>query len=260
MSLGFLAIVVALLAACSGGSESATDTTAAGIPGPRGTITVSAAASLTGSFEAIGKDYETKYPGTKVAFNFDSSGALSNQIAEGAPADVFASADAENMTVLFDAGLLGGDPATFASNRLAIVTKPGNPSAVHNLDDLAKLEVVALCAPTAPCGRLADGVLDQAGVEIPEDHVTRGQNVKATLAAVTEGDADAGIVYITDAKASGGSVATVEIPDDANATTDYPVAVVGGSDDVDLARKFIDYLMSTPAQTLLAEAGFGPPG
>ena len=267
--LALFAGIALLLAACgsSGGSEPS-DTTKAPSSGGgattteaplEGEITVSAAASLTESFTDIGAAFEEEHPGTKVTFTFDSSGTLSQQILDGAPVDVFASADEKNMEKLTDAGLVKGEPAVFAQNQLVIVTKPGNPEGIESLADLADAGVISLCGEDVPCGKFAGEALENAGVTIPEGSVTRGQNVKATLAAVTEGDAVAGIVYVTDAIAAGDAVDTVAIPADENVIATYPVAVLTDTQDAALASAFVDYVSSEEGQAVLEERGFLPP-
>lgn len=223
------------------------------------TITVSAASSLTDAFQKVGNDFEAAHPGTAVRFNFDSSSALTTQIESGAPADVFASADTKNMTTLTDAGVVEGSPERFARNKLVIVVKPGNPSGVKTVADLANLDTVSMCGADVPCGKYAQQVLDTAQVSIPKEHITRGQNAKATLTAVTAGDADAAIVYVTDARAAGDAVATIAIPTDVNVVADYPIAVVKASTHSKAASQFVDYVTSDTGQATLRSYGFLSP-
>lgn len=250
-----VAALLLVLTAC--GSDSDATGTEAPAADLSGTITVSAAASLTESFEQIGDEFEAANPGTTVELNFDSSGTLSTQILEGAPVDVFASANQSNMDEIDDQ--IDGDDVVFATNRLIIVTQPGNPEGIASLDDLADVGTVSLCSDDAPCGTFATDVLTAAGVAIPEGNITRGQNVKATLAAVTEGDAVAALVYVTDARSAGDRVDTVVIPDDQNVIATYPIAVLTGSGNDDVARVFADYVQSDQGQAVLAAAGFQPP-
>ena len=262
-----IAVAALALAACgssaSDGSPATTKPATSGSPTTarplEGDLTVAAAASLTEAFTQIGKDFEAAHPGTKVTFTFDSSGTLSQQIIDGAPVDVFASADEKNEQKVADAGLVKGDPTVFARNRLIIVTKPGNPTGIKTLADLADAGVISLCGTDVPCGTFAATALSTAGVTIPESSVTRGQNAKATLTAVSEGDAVAGIVYVTDAQAAGSSVASVEIPADQNVVATYPIAVLTGTKDDALATAFADYVASDAGQSVLADAGFLPP-
>ncbi|MEO9165133.1 MAG: molybdate ABC transporter substrate-binding protein [Aquihabitans sp.] len=252
-ALAQLAVLTLVLVAC--GHE----TTSPGGSELSGPLTVSAAASLTGSFETVGAGFEAANPGVTVDFNFDSSGTLSTQILEGAPVDVFASANQSNMDKIADDDQIDGDDVVFATNRLIIVTQPGNPEGIATLADLADVGIVSLCSEDAPCGTFADEALTAAAVEIPEGNVTRGQNVKATLAAVTEGDAVAALVYVTDAQAAGDRVDTVVIPDGQNVIATYPIAVMAGSGNTDVAQAFVAYVQSAEGQAVLEAAGFQPP-
>jgi molybdate transport system substrate-binding protein len=224
-----------------------------------GSITVSAAASLTEPFTQIGKDFQKKYKGTTVTFNFGSSGALELQIAQGAPADVFASADTDNMTKLQTANKATPPAPIFARNRLVIVTKKGNPGKVKTIRDLANVQTLSLCALTVPCGKYAAQMFQTAGITIPETKVTRGQDVKTTLAAVSPGDADAAVVYVSDAKTAGKTVTSVAIPDAQNVIASYPISDLNGSSNATTAKAFVKYALSKPAQKVLAADGFMPP-
>jgi len=258
--LAALALVAAVaLTACgsSGGSSSGSPTTTTSkVTGP---VTVSAAASLTEAFGRIGQDFQTANPGATVTFNFGSSGTLATQILQGAPADAFASADPDNVGKVQQAGLVDGRATVFALNELEIVTKPGNPKHVTTLQDLATVGVVSLCGETVPCGKYADQVLQQAGVTIPPSMITRGQDVKATLAAVTTGDADAAIVYVTDAKSAGRSVSAVPIPDAQNAIATYPIAVLKATGNPAATDAFVHYVTSARGEATLRSYGFLPP-
>lgn len=252
-----LAVVVAATALqVAGCAEDAADPPAASGSPLDGPLTVSAAASLTESFTEIAGRFESAHPDVEVELNFGSSGQLSTQIGEGAPADVAAFADTVPMDRLARDGLLVGEPRIFAENELVIVTEPGNPGGIGGLADLPGAGVVALCVDTAPCGTFADQVLDAAGVEVPESSVTRGQDVRSTLAAVSEGDAVAGIVYVTDAAAAGDAVDTVAIPGARNVVAGYPVAVVADSANPDAAAAFVAFVLGTPGRAVLEEAGF----
>jgi molybdate transport system substrate-binding protein len=172
---------------------------------------------------------------------------------------VFASADGANMQKLVTGGEVTVQPTVFASNLLTIVVRAGNPEKVKSLADLAKLDVVSLCGETVPCGKYADQVLTGANVTIDPANVTRGADVKATLAAVTAGDADAAIVYVTDAKSAGNGVATVAIPTWQNAFAIYPIAPIAASGNQDLADAWIKYTVSPAGQRTLKSFAFLPP-
>jgi molybdate transport system substrate-binding protein len=224
-----------------------------------GSITVSAAASLTEAFTKLGTDFQKRNPDATVTFNFASSATLAQQIQRGAPADVFASADGATMQKLVTGGQVTVEPTVLASNLLTIVVKPGNPEKVKSLGDLAELDVVSLCGETVPCGKYADQILTGAGVTIDPDTITRGADVKATLTAVTAGDADAAIVYVSDARSAGGSVATVPIPTWQNVYAIAPIAPVAASSRQELANAWIRYTVSRAGQRTLQNYGFLPP-
>lgn len=250
--------VLALVAAgCGDGDpDSTTSTATAPTSTLTGSITVSDAASLTEAFDQIGSEFMQANPDVGLAFNPGSSTTLATQIEGGAPADVFASSDEANMERLVTGGLVDGEPVMFARNRLVIVTEPGNPKRVKSLGDLADLDVVALCGETVPCGRYAAEVLRNAGVTIPETGVTRGQDVKATLGAVTTGEADAAIVYVTDARAAGEAVESVTIPNPRNVIARYQIAVMKQSRNQEAAEAFVDYVLSDQGQLRLRWHGF----
>jgi molybdate transport system substrate-binding protein len=226
---------------------------------PTGAITVSAGSSLTEAFTQIGTQFEKKYKAADVTFNFDASSALVLQIQSGAPVDVFASADEANLDKLVTGGQVTAKPVVFAKNKLEIATKPGNPGKIEGLADLATAGVVALCAPEVPCGKYADAALAEAGVTTPPDQITRGQNAKATLTAVSAGDADAAIVYVTDVKAAGSSVKGVKIPNAQNQIAIYPIAPLAESQNAATAKAFAKYVASPAGQKVLKRYGFLAP-
>lgn len=225
----------------------------------KGTITVSAAASLTESFTDLVGAFRRANPGVRVRTNFGSTSALVAQIQAGAPADVFASADLAAQDLLVRSGHVVAAPRVFARNLLQIAVKPGNPLGIDGLDDLPRLRTVALCGRTAPCGVYAASVLARARVELPEDMVTRGTDAKATLGAVSAGDADAALVYATDVRAAGRSVTGVAIPRASNVVAAYGIAVVRGSPHRAAASAFVAFVLSPPGRRILASHGFlGP--
>ncbi len=260
------AVVALAVGGCGSSSTDGAATATSGSPGPtamtsnlKGELTVSEAASLTRAFADIGEGFEQAHPGTSVKFNPDSSSTLVAQIEQGAPADVFASADEKNMVRLVEGDKVAGSPRLFARNRLVIITKPGNPKHIKSLIDLASAGTVSLCSTDAPCGRYAARVLSGANVTIAERSITRGTNANATTQAVSQGDAVAAIVYVTDAKAAGKAVDTVTIPDAQNAIASYPIAALRGAGDAALAKAFVAYVTSTEGQAVLEEYGFLPP-
>jgi molybdate transport system substrate-binding protein len=253
-----LLIVVAVVGAACSSSSSSPATTSTTTASLTGSITVSAASSLTGALGQLETSFHVRHPGTTIAFNFGSSGALATQIQQGAPADVFASASPGDMATVQQAGEISGTPTIFARNRLEIVVKPGNPLGIHSLADLTKAPVVALCVTTAPCGSTAQQALAKAHVTLPVAQVSLGQNVDATLAEVTTGDADAGVVYVTNAKTLGSQGVGVPIPPGQNVTTSYPIAVVKTTTDRALAEAWIAYVLGPTGQSVLRQASFLP--
>ena len=223
-----------------------------------GEINVFAAASLTGAFQRIGKDFEAANPGTTVTFNFAGSSLLATQINEGAPADVFASAAPANMATVTDAGNGEGTPRIFVKNQLVIAVPKGNPKGVKGLSDLTKADVmVALCAEQVPCGAAAKKALDAAGVTITP--VTQEQDVKQALSKVTLGEVDAALVYRTDAKAAADDVDGIEFPESAGAINEYPITVLKDAANKPGAQAFVDYVLSDKGEAVLTEAGFQAP-
>lgn len=219
-------------------------------------VTVFAAASLQKVFTELGKQFEAEHPGTVVQFTFAGSPTLVTQIDQGAKGDVFASADEANMARAQQKGLVR-DVKLFASNHLVIVTAPGNPKHIAKLADLADPALsVVVCAAQVPCGALAGRVEAQAGVAVPAK--SEEPSVTAVLAKVTSGEADAGLVYSTDASAAGERTAAVPIPEGDALATKYPIAVLTRSQN-EAARQFVDLVLGGQGQGALAKAGFGAP-
>lgn len=254
---GGAAVLALALTAC--GSSSSSSTTTTSTPKVTGSITVSAASSLTKAFTQLGATFQSDHPGTTVSFNFGSSGTLATQIQQGAPADVFASASPGDMQTVQDSGAIEGTPVIFARNSLEIVVKPGNPLGIRSLADLNKANVVAICVSSAPCGATAEEALKKAHVTIPTSKVTLGQDVDTTLSEVTTGDAEAAIVYVTNAKSVGAQGEGVPIPSSVNVTTSYPIAVVKSTKNKSLAQAWIAFVLSPAAQKVLHQASFLPP-
>ena len=225
---------------------------------PTGAITVFGAASLTEAFTRIGTSFQKKYEGTTVTFNFGSSATLETQIEQGAPADVFASADTATMDKAVAAGDIKGAPVIVARNRLAIAVAPGNPKKIKTLADTAKADVqLILCAPEVPCGKYALQAYREAGVSVPE--VPTGTSVKDTLSKVTLGEADAAVVYVTDVRSAKGEVTGVGIPNAYNVIAEYPIALVAATENIPAAKTFMRYVLSKPGQATLRKFGFLAP-
>jgi molybdate transport system substrate-binding protein len=225
---------------------------------PSGEITVFAGSSLTESFGAIAKQFEKKYPDVTVKFDFDSSANLAAQIQQGAPADVFASADEANLQKAVDSGDVTGKPVVFAKNRLEIAVEKGNPKKVKSLADLQKPGlVVVLCADQVPCGKYAAESLAKAGVSISP--ASKEENAKATLSKVSIGEADASIVYVTDVKASKGTTSGVKIADRDNVIATYPIGAVKESKNAAAAKAWVQFVKSKDGQKTLGKFGFLPP-
>ncbi|GAA1449220.1 molybdate ABC transporter substrate-binding protein [Mycobacterium cookii] len=235
------------LAACSGDGDDGEQT-----------LTVLAAASLTETFTELAATFEDEHPGVEVELVFGSSTTLAEQAADGAPGRVLATADEVSMGVADDAGVLATAPEPFVGNTLTVVTPPDNPAGITSLDDLDAPGVdYVVCASTAPCGAAAEELLDSAGIEAPP--ASEEVDVKAVLARVVQGEADAGLVYRTDAVAAGDDVAEVAIPDADDVTTTYVVAPLSGAAgaSADLAAEFVALVRSEEARAVFTRAGFG---
>jgi molybdate transport system substrate-binding protein len=250
-----LAALVLVTAGCGSSDAGASDQT--GTPQAR-TLTVLAAASLTETFGALAKTFEDAHPGVDVKISFDGSSALVQQITNGVEADVFASADEKNMTKVTDAGLAAGDPAVFATNRLMIAVPPDNPAKITGFADLAKDGVVVVvCAPQVPCGAATAKVEQATGVTLKP--ASEEQNVKAVLTKVRAGEADAGLVYVTDVKAAGDKVTGIDFPESERAINTYPIAVLKDAPQADLAKEFMALIRGTKGKAELEKAGFVVP-
>lgn len=253
--------VAAIVAGCSTSNPDTSATTGNTSSPPAsvtGDITVFAAASLKSTFTALGTQLEKDNPGAHVTFSFAGSSDLVAQLTGGAPADVFASADTANMTKAVDAGLVAGDPVNFASNTLTIVTAPGNPKNIASFADLAKPgNAVVVCAPQVPCGAATKKVEAATGTVLTP--VSEESNVTDVLGKVTSGQADAGLVYVTDAAGAGDKVTAIAFPESSGAVNTYPIAVLEESKNVATARKFVELVTGPDGQKVLAAAGFAAP-
>jgi len=223
-----------------------------------GEITVFAAASLTESFQRLGKEFEAAHAGAKVRFNFAGSSALAQQINQGAPADVFAAAAPANMKQVTDTGAITAAPVTFARNTLQIVVPKGDPGRITGLADFARADLkIALCAEQVPCGAASKKVFAAAGVTAAPD--TLEQDVKAVLAKVSLGEVDAALVYRTDVRAAGAEVEGRDFAEASSAVNDYPIAPLAKAPNAATAKAFVDYVLSQQGREVLTGAGFAAP-
>lgn len=224
---------------------------------PHGTVTVFAAASLKAAFTDLARTFEARYPGTTVTLSFAGSSDLASQISQGAPADVFAPADAATMKKVQDEGLVDGAPRDFATNTLAIAVPPGNPAGIAALQDLARPGIkLVTCATQVPCGAAAAKAAEAAGVSLSP--VSEENAVTDVLGKVASGEADAGLVYGTDVKAAGTRVAGIPFPESGTAVNTYPIAGLTSAGNKATARAFLDLVNGPEGQKVLAAAGFGP--
>lgn len=254
-----VALALAGLAGCGSGEPATSGTSGSASPSGGGAkeVTVFAAASLTGTFTELGKTFEAAHPGTTVKFNFGSSATLAQQITQGAPADVFAAASPATMKTVTDA-VMASAPATFVRNKLQIAVPADNPAKVDELKDLTDAKVkVALCAEQVPCGAAAVKALEAAGLKVKP--VTLEQDVKATLTKVELGEVDAALVYKTDVMASAGKVLGITFPEADKAINDYPIATLAKAPAGDLAKQFVDLVLSPQGKDVLTKAGFEAP-
>jgi molybdate transport system substrate-binding protein len=251
-----LLILIVLLSAC-----------AAKPAAPNQTVTVFAAASLTDAFTEMASAFEAAYPGSSVTLNFAGSNTLRSQIEEGAPADVFASANLKEMNTLVEKGLVDSQAQkTFLTNRLVVLLPEGNPAQVQELSDLARpgLKLV-LAAEEVPAGRYARQMLEKLDALYGSGYLQAALNnvvsnedtVKKVVAKVQLGEADAGIVYTSDAVAAP-SLPTLEIPPTYNVIAEYPIASPKQAPNPELAAQFIKFVLSPDGQAILKKWGFTP--
>lgn len=221
-------------------------------------LTVFAAASLKTTFTELGTRFEAAHEGTSVVFSFGGSSDLVTQLQQGAPGDVFASADTTKMDKASADGLITGTPVTFASNTLEIAVPPDNPAQITSFADLTRSGVrVVVCAPQVPCGSATQKVEKAAGADISP--VSEENSVTDVLNKVTSGEADAGLVYRTDVQGAGDRVMGIDFPESAEAVNVYPIAVLTRSEDAALAQEFVTLVTGAEGQQVLADAGFGKP-
>jgi molybdate transport system substrate-binding protein len=246
------AIAGLLLAACGGVAGQPATGPASQVSG---TLTVLAAASLTQAFTKVGDQLHTRHPGLDVKFSFAGSPTLVTQIQQGAPADVFASADQANMQKVVAGGPAAGTPAVFAHNKLEVAVQAGNPKHIASVTDLANPAIrVDVCAPGVPCGTYSTTTFGKAGIKVTP--VSQEQDVKSVLTKVGLGEADAGIVYVTDVQSDRGQVEGVTIPDSLNTTAEYPIVELRSTQNEAAAKAFVDSVLGAEGQRTLASFGF----
>jgi molybdate transport system substrate-binding protein len=220
-----------------------------------GELRIYAASSLTEAFNELKGSFIAAHPGTKISITYGASSDLATQIAQGAPADVFASASKKNMTGLGAAAL---HPSDFVSNTLTIVVPPGNPAHITSLADLTKTNVkVAVCDAAVPCGVVAAQIFAKAGITVKP--TASEPDVKSVVAAVESAEVDAGLVYVTDVRAAGGKITSVSIPAKFRASTVYPIAALKSAKNRALAKAWVAYVLSAAGRKVFAADGFGPP-
>ena len=256
--LPILGAAALALAACNSGSTPAGSTASAEATQPAAETTVLnvyAAASLTETFGELEKTFEAANPEVDVRFNFAGSQDLVTQLGEGADVDVLATANESTMKKAADAGQVDAQ-TIFVTNTLTLITTPGNPAGITGLDSSLDGAKLVICAPEVPCGKLTKTLTDKLGVTL--NPVSEEQAVTDVRGKVSSGQADAGIVYKTDALAEGDAVDTVEIQGADEAVNKYPIALVSASTKKDYGQKWIDLVLSTEGQATLEEAGFTP--
>jgi molybdate transport system substrate-binding protein len=267
--LAVVFVLIALLAAACSSSSSSTAAAPSSTPAAAGsasaagkvtgTVVVFAATSLKDAFDKIGAQFEAANPGVTVKFNYNGSSSLATSITQGAPADVFASAATKNMKTVTDASLTSSTPKVFAANTGEIMVEKGNPKHITSVSQLANSAIkVVVCAPEVPCGAVATAIFKNAGVTVKP--VSQETNVGGVVTKVTLGEADAGIVYVTDVKANEGKAAGVTIPANQNDVTEYPIAELKDAPNAAGAAAFMSYVLGPQGQAVLASFGFQPPG
>lgn len=257
--LPVVSVLLLVLAAC-GGADATTTTSGGGSPagGLEGEVLVSAAASLTDAFAEFESAFEAANPGVDVVLNLGPSSGLREQILEGAPADVFASANTSNMDQVAEAGEVAGEPQIFVQNLLQIAVPVGNEAGVAGLEDFAnETLLIGLCAEGVPCGDFGRQALENAGVAPSID--TNEPDVRALLTKIEAGELDAGIVYVTDVMSADRAVEGIDIPEEHNVVANYPIAVLRNAPNPDAAAAFVAFVLSDEGQAILAEFGFAAP-
>lgn len=246
---------IALLAGCTTPAPAPSDTATPDTL--TGTVTVLAAASLTGTLDQLAAQFEVLHPGVDVVVSYGGSSALAQQIVAGSPADVFFAANEATMQTVTDADLTV-DPHVILTNELEIAVPAGNPAGVTGLSDFANPDLaIALCDPAVPCGSAAQKLFELTGLTPQPD--TLEEDVKAALTKVSLGEVDAALVYVTDVKAAGAKVEGIEVPEAAQVLNRYPISLLTDAGDAGAAQAFVDYVGSESAIQVFTDAGFGTP-
>jgi molybdate transport system substrate-binding protein len=254
---GFLTLTVAISLSGCGSKPPSTADSSSRHP-PANSIMVFAAGPLKPPFTLLAGKFQMENPSVTINFDFATSAELANKLAQGAKADVFASADSAQMDTVVKADLASRDPVNFASNTLVIVTAPGDPKQLRSFADLAKPDVrVAVCQASAPCGAGVQHIEDDTGVHL--NPVSEDSVGAAVLARVTDGAADAGLVYLNDAHKAGDTVGTVRFPEADQAVNIYPIVALRNAAQPALAQKFVELVTGATGQQVLSQAGFAEP-
>jgi molybdate transport system substrate-binding protein len=255
--LGLLAAFLLATAGCGGGDSSGAGSGGSSAAG--GTLDVFAAASLTEAFTRLAQTYESAHPGWTVRLNFAGSDQLAAQIEQGVPADVYAAASPRYPEELQTTNLLG-DTTDFATNSLVLVVPPSNPAHISSVDDLKLGAKLVVGDPAVPVGSYTETVLANLGISDSDlNIVSREQDVKSVLSKVELGEADAGFVYVTDARSAGDKVRQIRLPAAAEATATYPIGIVSATTETQAAQQWIDLVTGPDGQKVLHDLAFGPP-
>lgn len=247
-----------LLAGCGGNENGPAAGPQSSPPPQRATVTVLAAASLVDAFKQLEPVFEKANPGADLQFSFAGSSDLAQQIVNGAPADVFASANKKQMSLVSDPGLVEGEAKVFTTNVLTIVTPKGNPKGIKTFADLARPEVTeVVCAPQVPCGAATEAIEKSTGVTLSP--ASEEADVRAVLSKVTAGEADAGLVYITDARSAKDQLVQIDFPEARSAINEYVIAGLKDAPQPQYAKAFVDFILGPDGQQALVDAGFGKP-
>ena len=262
--------VLLSLASCGSPSGAEGEARAGSNGGQEQVLTIFAAASLTDAFQDLAAAFEQEHPDVEVRTTFAGSSTVLRQILQGAPADVFASADEAKMQTAVEEGLTSGQPAVFAENREVVIVPESNPAGVESLQDLDTSGIkLVLAQEGVPAAEYAGNILDNASSEYGENFerevlsnvVSREAHVRAAVNRVALGDADATFGYASDITPDmEDRLKVIRIPDEFNVTAAYPIAALDGADSPALAREWIDFVLSDEGQRVLAEWGFGPVG